>query len=75
MWKTLAVAVLLCIANCSFQVYSPDKAKEEVPGEIHYTVANFGHIPYGSTLIGKLRLSEPKDLCTPNESLIETYKN
>jgi hypothetical protein len=66
MWKSIVLALLTWSTIASFQVYSPDEAKELVPGEITYTIANFGHIPYGKTLMGILRISEPGNLCSPN---------
>jgi|JI6StandDraft_1071083.scaffolds.fasta_scaffold30606_2 hypothetical protein len=71
MWRSAIVAGLICSILCSFQIYSPESAKTILPSEIHYTIANFGHIPYGSTLIAKLKLSEPRDLCLPNETFAE----
>lgn len=69
MWKAVIAAVLVCTALSSFQIYSPESAKNLLPDEIRYTIANFGHIPYGSTFIAKLKISEPRDLCLPNATL------
>jgi len=33
-------------------------------GGIPYTIANFGNIPYGKTMIGVVKLAEPEDACT-----------
>lgn len=74
MWKATVTAALFCSVLCSFQIYSPESAKTALPQEISYTIANFGHIPYGSTLIAKLKLSEPSDLCTPNDTFRDQMK-
>jgi len=75
MWKTAVLAGMLCTVLCTFQIYSPEAAKNMLPGEIDFTIANFGHIPYGSTLIAKLKTSQPSDLCDPNETFAEQLKD
>lgn len=44
-------------------------------GSIHFTIANFGHIPYGSNLVAKIVLPQPKNLCQPDESLKDQHKD
>lgn len=51
---------------CNFTVYSPEILSNEFSyRSIKYSLANFGHIPYGRNLIGELRLSDPIDACSP----------
>lgn len=64
--KLILLTQIVLFGMCAFQIYSPDSAKSALPQNIPYTIANFGHIPYGSTLIGKLLLSKPGNLCSPN---------
>lgn len=37
--------------------------------EIPYTIANYGYIPYGSTLFGYLHLAYPEDACSEVEPI------
>ena len=51
---------------CNFTVYSPEILSNEfIHRSIKYSLANFGHIPYGRNLIGELKLSDPLDACSP----------
>lgn len=42
------------VSHSSLQVYMPMCSVTEVPGLLNHTLANFGHIPYGKTIIGEL---------------------
>jgi hypothetical protein len=56
---TLSVAYL--------DVYIPECARLAIPGEIEESLANFGFIPYGQTLVGKLFVPQGEnnaELCT-----------
>ena len=35
----------------------------------HFTIANFGHVPWGRTLMGNIVLSDPIDACSPLNAL------
>ena len=37
--------------------------RDQFTGTINYTVGNFGHIPFGKTLVGPLYVAEPIDAC------------
>lgn len=51
---------------CDLKIYYPISLGEEFPGNaINYSLANFGHIPYGRTLIGPLKIANPIDACSP----------
>ena len=55
----LCCLLLISLANCSFGVYNL-QALEEGDSElssISYSIANFGFVPYGKTIIGKLMSS------------------
>ena len=55
---------------CDLKIYSPVSLINEFPNNsIQYSLANFGHIPYGRTLIGPLRLSNPFNACSPINTL------
>jgi hypothetical protein len=43
---------LLIAAQSNFQVYMPEAAVTEIPNPMNFTLANFGHIPYGRTIVG-----------------------
>lgn len=51
--QILCLAALLITLHANFSVYMPQCAVSEFKDQyINYTLANFGHIPYGSSLIG-----------------------
>jgi hypothetical protein len=57
MFKHL-IALLIVKATFSYlKVYGPECAERRAPDNIEYKLSNFGEIPYGETIIGKLRLS------------------
>lgn len=45
---------LISLAHSTLSVYMNACAKTEITKDINYTLANFGHIPYGRTIIGEL---------------------
>ena len=56
--------MFLCFGD--LKIYNPVSLANEFDGNsIKYSIANFGHIPYGRTLIGPVRLSDPMDACSP----------
>ena len=50
----LLFAVLLVFAHTRFEVYMPTCATTQIKEPIKYTLANFGHILYGRTIVGQL---------------------
>lgn len=53
--RSCVIALLLITVGYSaLQVYMPMYAVNEVAGLVNYTLANFGHIPYGRTIIGQI---------------------
>lgn len=69
--QVLFLTVLFGVALGSFQVYAPEEAKNMLPTNIHFTIANFGHVPYGTTLVAKIMLPETRNLCLPDATVIE----
>lgn len=45
---------LIMVSYSTLQVYMPMCAVTEIPGLVNHTLANFGHILYGRTIIGEL---------------------
>jgi hypothetical protein len=67
MCKSILITLLTWSTMSSFEVHRPHQAKELVPGEIAYTIGKFGHMLYGKTLIRKLKVPYPEDLCSPTK--------
>ncbi len=59
------LTVLLSSINCTLIVYSPKTLADEIPSGIPFSLANFGHVPYGRTLIAPVKLAEPFNACSP----------
>ncbi len=70
--KTLQISTLLffliSLALGSLQVYMPQCAVNELPNPINYTLANFGHILYGRTVIGELVIPNNAEFCNFEET-------
>lgn len=49
----------------------PDSVKELYPSGLTYSIGNFGHNPYGFTLVGQAILSDPLDGCQPIKTTSE----
>jgi hypothetical protein len=63
MLKILLVTTILSVGLATLEIYSPMSAKDDINRNITYTVANFGHIPFGKTLVGPLYVAYPLDAC------------
>lgn len=50
--KTILFLLLLVLASSRLDVYMPTCATKKFESNINYTLANFGHILYGRTLVG-----------------------
>ena len=59
----LTLALLAAIATCRLYVQSPQELVEEIGNEgvIAASYANFGHIPYGSSISGEVYFDEKND--------------
>jgi hypothetical protein len=55
----LCLFLLIATAGCSFGVYNLQALGEKSPAllNISYSIANFGFVPYGKTIIGRLMAS------------------
>ena len=59
MIKLLLLVLSTCTLTFSkFIPYMPVCAVQEIKSEISYTLANFGHILYGRTVVGELMIPE-----------------
>ena len=60
------VGILALISTClgTLQVYSPECAVSRFFKPIEYTLSNFGVIPYGEVLLGRIRVPKEEHLCT-----------
>jgi hypothetical protein len=54
---------LLALAAGEFRVVSPSELAKLLPDGVGYSVANFGHIPYGRKMVGSLILADPIENC------------
>ena len=60
----LCLASLIIGAISTIQVYSPVCATQMLQKPIDYTLSNFGVIPYGEVIIGKIQLPKNEELCS-----------
>lgn len=70
---TILIFFLFCKAN--LVVYKPANVANKNIQNFVYTIANFGHIPYGKTLIGKLIKPDPSNLCDVDVAIQNSKKN
>ena len=62
--KALVLSLWIGTILCTLEVYEPKDAKETYGGiTIGYTVANFGHIPYGKSIVGDIIVASPLENC------------
>ena len=59
---TLILSITTITAN--FTVFTPMSLREELE-KISYGIANFGEIPYGKKMTGRLVIAEPLTACKP----------
>jgi|688.fasta_scaffold217717_2 hypothetical protein len=60
----LSLAILIIGALSTIQVYSPTCAAQLFERPIAYTLSNFGIIPYGEVIIGKIQFPNDQELCS-----------
>ncbi len=76
MLRELVTVAIINLSVCYLKVYGPDCAVQRSPKDIEYKLSNFGQIPYGQTIIGKLRLPHNPELCTlDNEPAVSKVQN
>jgi hypothetical protein len=67
----LSLATMLGVVQSKLYVYGPETLKEKFAfkdGAIKASYSNFGHIPYGQSIIGRIYYNENnKDGCEPTE--------
>ena len=62
----LLISIFLIGTLGKLTIFSPKSLQQEyVNASIEYSIANFGHIPYGKTLIGPVLLADPELACSP----------
>ncbi|CAD8147107.1 unnamed protein product [Paramecium octaurelia] len=57
-------------------VIGPQELKQELDqrsGDIKYTIANFGNIPWGRRLSGTLEIADPLDACTEINQTVKSH--
>ena len=63
-FNLIIFSILLSLTFCVLDIYEPKEAKDTYKNiTIGYTVANFGHIPYGKSMIGNLIVVDPIENC------------
>jgi hypothetical protein len=68
MRAVLLVLTLTLSLNAAIHVFSPDKLRLKfTEGQIPNTIADFGVVPYGHSISGRVVRSEPFDACDPLE--------
>ena len=69
----LCLAILIIGAISTIQVYSPTCATQLFEKPIAYTLSNFGVIPYGEVIVGKIQLPNKEELCSlEGENMLKT---
>lgn len=66
---------VLALSYSSLVVYKPTNLATSNPEEISYTIANFGHIPYGKTLVGRVVIARPSALCEIDPTIAQKKAN
>lgn len=57
--QSFLLCLIAALVNCKLSILSPSSLASLFPnGEIEASYANFGFIPYGHTIIGKLYYDE-----------------
>ena len=63
MFKLITYLVLVVLATATLEIYGPPCAKKGFSNSVEYTLSNFGEIPYGQTIIGKIIIPNDTELC------------
>jgi hypothetical protein len=69
------ILILFICSQANLVIYKPDNVANNNKQNFVYTIANFGHIPYGKTLIGKLIKPDPSNLCDVDIKVQNSKKN
>ena len=66
LYKAIILSILLHVCNTSMSIWQPTSQAEYFANtEIVYSIASFGRVPYGHSIIGKVVLANPLDACEP----------
>lgn len=75
--KGLVLLAILSVAFCDISIIEPDQLKVSIlelhnqTNSIPFSIANFGHIPYGKQVMGNIMLANPSNACIPIQPLPE----
>lgn len=61
--RIIISTLLLATCFATLEIYSPSSVRDVFKEPILYTVANFGHIPFGKSLVGPLIIADPEEAC------------
>lgn len=61
--EIVLVLGLMILIESRFEVYMPKCAADKFEKDIEYTLANFGHILYGRSIVGELYALENEKFC------------
>ena len=62
--RFLSLLLGVSLISCNFTVFTPMTLREDIE-RIPYGIANFGEIPYGKKMTGRLVLADPLTGCKP----------
>ena len=71
----IVLVSLVSLASSSLVVYKPSTVAANYPEQFSYTIANFGHIPYGKTLVGRVVVASPANMCEVDGSIEQKRKS
>jgi len=75
--KGLVILAFLGLVFCDISIVEPDELKVAIlslhnqTNSIPFSIANFGHIPYGKQVMGNVILASPSNACIPLSPLPE----
>ena len=61
--KVILTLAAIVVASANFVPYSPKCAVQKIEKEIPYTLANFGHILYGRSIVGEIIIPSDSEFC------------
>ncbi len=70
----ISLLLLFNTIFCKLEVISPQAAQTDFPNGIPNSIGNFGHVPYGMTLIGQAVKGSPYNGCQ-SQSIGENFPN
>jgi hypothetical protein len=73
----MILALLVSLSQSNFTVVSPARLSSQFPSGLSYSVANFGHIPYGKQVIANLSMARSfgdAELCNVSAHVAKKQK-